>query len=155
MSRLWCALVCTLLASCAWNPVVTPYAYKGAAKVSTAETAVVWGFYDGTEMYFIEIDGKTLPSRGGAGRPISLALLPGTYTATVYFKTGEGQSADLKLPLTVEAGHTYVIENRVTPYKTHVVLGLKDLGTRTRCSYERYESFTGHAKLVCRDVEGP
>lgn len=148
------ALTFLALTSCAWNPVVTPYAYKGAAKVNAAETAVVWGFYDGTELMFIELDGKTLRSRGGGGRPISLSLLPGTYTANVYFKNIDGRYAYVDLPMTVEAGHTYVVEHKISSDNQRVGLQLKDLGMQTICRYERYEQWRGSSRLICQESGG-
>lgn len=137
------------LSGCAWNPVVTPYAYQGAAGAPVSATATIWGIADGTEMYFRAIDGKGLPSRGGGGYPISLSLLPGTYTIEVLFQNLDHRYAVLELGASVEAGHTYVVEHAITASNQVVVLRLKDLGTGTACRYERYDPLRGNARLVC------
>ena len=145
------AIVLLLLTSCSWNPVVTPYAYKEANGAPATGTATVWGIADGTEMSFREIDGKGLPSRGGGGYPISLSLLPGTYTVEIYFKNYDHRYTVVDVPMSVEAGHTYVVEHQLTPGNTHVSLRLKDLGTSTTCRYDRYDQVRGSAKLVCEE----
>jgi len=138
------------LSGCAWNPVVTPYAYGGAAGAPAAATATVWGIADGTEMYFREIDGKGLPSRGGGGYPISLSLLPGRYTIEVLFQNWDHRYAEVELRASVEAGHTYVVEHEIMAGNQVVALQLKDLGTGVTCQYDRYNQVRGNAKLVCQ-----
>lgn len=146
-------LLLALLSGCAWNPVMTPYAYRGA-EGATDGVATVWGIADQTQMYFTEVDGKGLPSRGGGGYPISLSLLPGSYTVEVYFQNFDHRFVYIDLPVTVEAGHTYRVEHRYSPDGARVGLQLKDLGTGTTCRYERYEQLTGHARLVCEPTAG-
>jgi hypothetical protein len=143
-------LVVAGLSGCAWNPVVTPYAYGGAANAPATATATVWGIADGTEMYFLEIDGKGLPSRGGGGYPISLSLLPGTYAIEVLFQNSDHRYAELELRARVAAGHTYVVEHEIIAANQIVALQLKDLGTDVTCQYERYNQVKGNARLLCR-----
>ena len=145
-----CFVLLLPLASCAWNPVITPYAYGQKSPSSASETATIWGMVDGKEMYFREIDGKSLPSRGGGGYPISLSLLPGSYTVEIYFNNVDYRYAVVNLPIRVEAGHTYVVEHEISSDDTRVILSLKDLGTTTKCNYDRYNQLRGNAKLICQ-----
>ena len=138
------------LTACAWNPVMTPYAFKDAASANAAQTATVWGFADGQQIYFRRIDGKGLPSRGGGGYPISLSLLPGTYSVEVFYVNGDGRSAIGNLPMQVEAGHTYKTEYELSPNGQSVGLYLKDLGTASTCQYARYQNMSGAARLECQ-----
>jgi hypothetical protein len=138
------------ISSCAWNPVMTPYAFKGAAQAPASGTATIWGIADGTEMYFREVNGKGLPSRGGGGYPISLSLLPGSYTIEIYFSNWDHRYTTIELPVAVEGAHTYVVDHQISPDNTRVGLYLKDLGTTTKCQYDRYNQVHGNAKLVCQ-----
>lgn len=149
MTRKLAMLGALALTSCAWNPVMTPYAFRDAAKAPAGATATVWGAADGTQMYFREIDGKGLPSRGGGGYPISLSLLPGSYDVEVLFWNYDNRSAEVHVRMTVAAGHTYVVEHRLSPDNHYVGLGLKDLGTETTCHFDRYDKVRGSATLVC------
>ena len=137
------------LSGCAWNPVMTPYAFKGASKVTPGETATIWGVADGRKIYFREINGKGLPSRKGGGYPISLSLLPGNYTIEVLYWNPDLRSALMDLPVSVEAGHTYRIETHVPNGGDRVLVRLVDLGKDVKCRYERYEKISGKAKLIC------
>ena len=144
-----CASV-LLLAACSWNPVLAPYAHGQKTPLPAAETASIWGMVDGTETYFRKVNGKGLPSRGGGGYPVSLSLLPGSYTIEIYFSNYDNRYATIDLPITVEAGHTYVVEHDISPDDTRVALRLEDLGTEVTCSYDRYNQIAGNAKLVCQ-----
>lgn len=146
----WLIMGVATLTACAWNPVMTPFAFKDAADVPPAETATIWGMADGTSMYFREVDGKSLPSRGGGGYPISLSLMPGSYSVEIYFRNWDHRYTVVDMPVTVEAGHTYVVDHAVSPNSASVELRLKDLGTTTVCRYDRYDQVRGNAKLVCQ-----
>ena len=100
------ALAALGLTACALNPVVTPYAFKGAANAQPQGLATVWGIADGTQMYFREVDGKGLPSRRGGGYPISLSLLPGAYTVEIYFLNWDHRDTVIDLPLLAWLGGT-------------------------------------------------
>lgn len=138
------------LVSCAWAPVLTPYAYGQRTPAPASETATVWGVADGTTMYFRKVNGDGLPSRGGGGYPVSLSLRPGSYVVEVHFSHVDNRYATIDLPVTVEAGHTYVVEHVISASNTHVGLNLKDLGASATCHHDRYNEFRGNAKLVCQ-----
>jgi len=149
-----CFAVALAVSGCAFNPVVTPFAFQGAQTVPAEKTATVWGIADGTQMYFREINGKGLPSRGGGGYPISLSLLPGTYDVEVYFLNYDSRYTITQMKMVVEAGHTYAVEHILSPGNTHVALRLKDLGTETVCRFDRYNEVRGNAKLACSEQGG-
>ncbi len=150
MFKKYSFLALIILTSCAWNPVVTPYAFKGASGHDRDSTATIWAVSDKTDIYFRKIDGKGLPSRGGGGYPISLSLLPGTYTIEVLFQNFDGRSAIFPMTVNVAAGHTYVTKYTISADNQRVGVVLEDRGMNTTCRYERYEKISGNAKLICQ-----
>lgn len=145
-------LAATATAGCAWNAILTPYPFRDAASAPPASVATVWGAADDTSMYLRKINGKGLPSRKGGGYPLSLTLLPGTYEIEVYFDNADNREAIFPISVTVEAGHTYLLEYKVIEDggNGRVAVRPRDLGTSAQCHYERYKTVRGSAKLVCQ-----
>lgn len=142
------------ITGCAMNPVITPYAVSGASQATESQVATIWGSADNSRVYFRKINGITLPSRGGGGFPLSIQLLPGRHVAEIYFQAVNNQGAILdsdkiQIPLTVEAGRTYVLEHRIHSGSTHISFDLRDLGKK-RCTYEaKSVGFQQIERLVC------
>ncbi|EGJ10650.1 hypothetical protein [Rubrivivax benzoatilyticus] len=138
-----------LLASCAWGPVLEPYAVGAAERMPVAESATVWGVRQGARLHFTHVDGASLPSRGGGGYPVSLVLAPGQHTLRAYFVTPDHRSTEQSLTAVLEAGHTYVVEYLLIPGTPAVLMKLVDQGKNQQCSYRRTDELRGTAVLHC------
>lgn len=139
----------TLIASCAWGPVLTPYAVEPAPRMGAADVATVWGVRQGAKLHFTHVNGESLPSRGGGGYPVSLTLAPGKHTLRVYFVMPDHRSVERSFDATVQAGHTYVVEYLTVPGTNAVLLRLADRGRNEQCQYQRTDELRGTQVLHC------
>ena len=138
-----------VLASCAWNAVLTPYGVDVADQAPASTVATIWGVREGAKLHFTHVNGDALPSRGGGGYPVSLRLAPGKHTLRVFFATPDRRSSELTLQAAVEAGHTYVVEYLIVPGTAAVALKLADRGKNEVCRYERTDELRGTTVLRC------
>lgn len=138
-----------LLASCAWNTVLTPYPVEAAERMTPADVATVWGVRQGARLHFTHVNGESLPSRGGAGYPVSLTLAPGKHSLRVFFATGDHRWTERTFEATVAAGHTYVVEYLLIPGTSAVLLKLADRGKDEQCRYEHTSEISGKPVLHC------
>lgn len=137
------------LTGCAWNPVLAPYAVADAARRPITEVATVWGVREGASLHFTHVDGRSLPSRGGGGYPVSLMLTLGEHELRVYFAGLDHRWTERKLAAQFEAGHTYVVEYLYLPEGAGVLIRLADQGPQQQCQYARTDVIRGSAKLSC------
>lgn len=143
-----------LVASCAWGPVLTPYALGNAERMPASDVATIWGVRQGARLHFTHVNGESLPSRGGGGYPVSLQLVPGKHTVRVFFAMPDHRSTEQSIVAVVEAGHTYVVEYLVIPGTPAVLLKLADQGKDQQCAYERTDPVRGTAVLRCGSRSG-
>src|SRR5690606_25393665 len=142
--KLACVLILiTLITSCSWNTVLTPYPYSGARGSALDNVATIWGRYDQALISFTAVDGEYLPSRGGAGVPRSVSLLPGSYDIKVLFSFSGYLYTYVDVPASVEAGHTYVVEYEMSPDNQSVRTWLRDLGADTSCYHQLINKIRG------------
>lgn len=146
--------VTVLLSSCAWNTVLTPYAIDAAQSLKPSEAATVWGVRQGARLHFTHVNGESMPSRGGAGYPVSLTLPPGRHRIRVFFSMGDNRSMEQTFEATVQAGHTYVVEYLLIPGTPAVLLKLDDRGTKEQCNYVQTDELRGRPVLRCSVPEG-
>lgn len=139
----------TVLAGCALNPVMEPFAVQSAAQAAPDKSAVVWGMYDDAQIFFKSVNGEKLPSRGGGGYPISLLLAPGVHRVEALYWKFEHGSGEQTKDISVEAGHTYVVEPVVSTQRGTFDFTVKDLGISQKCRFERYEEVRGRTRLIC------
>ncbi|MFM2060021.1 MAG: hypothetical protein RLY71_4406 [Pseudomonadota bacterium] len=97
--------------------------------------ATVWGVRQGATLYFTHVNGESLPSRGGGGYPVSLALPPGKHTIRVFLAMPDNRSTEQSVSTVVEAGNTYVTEFLAIPGTSAILLKLVNLGKGQQCSY--------------------
>lgn len=138
-----------LLSACALNPVMAPFAVQGAAQTTPEQSAVVWGMYDEAQIFFKGVNGESLPSRGGGGYPISLVLVPGVHRIEALYWKFEHGSGEQTKEISVEAGHTYVVEPAAATARGTFDFTVRDLGTSQKCRFERYEEVRGRTRLIC------
>jgi hypothetical protein len=132
------------------NPVYDPFPYADAATFTADKKATIWGRHDTQFTYFMKINGEKLPSRNGAGVPLSLELAPGNYTIDIFYvNPSMAGDADLTIDAMVEAGHTYKVDVSVNQATRKASATLLDLGTSTKCSFQQYNKVNGAANLVC------
>lgn len=143
------AAVAALLTSCAWNTVLTPYAVEAATRLPAGEVATVWGVRHSARLYFTHVDGESMPSRGGAGYPVSLTLAPGKHTLRVFYSAGDNRGLHQTVEATLVAGHTYVVDHLPIPGTGAVLLKLSDLGKGEQCHYEPVEGLRAAPVLRC------
>ncbi len=139
----------TLLAGCAWNPVLEPYAVADASGRPADAVATVWGVRSGAKLHFTHVDGVALPSRGGGGYPVSLTLSPGEHELRIFFAAADHRWTERKLKTQFDAGHTYVTEYLFLPEQAGVLIRLADQGPGQRCAYQRTDAVSGAAALSC------
>lgn len=143
-----------LLVSCAWGPVLTPYAVGQAERAGPAEVATVWGVRQGATLYFTHVNGESLPSRGGGGYPVSLTLPPGQHTLRIYLVTPDHRSTEQSVKANLQAGHTYVMEYLGIPGTNAFLLKLADQGPSQVCAYTSVEQLRTALQLQCRPRPG-
>lgn len=144
------------LSACAWSPVRTPYAYKADQAEPVERRATIWGRYGRQKIFFTRVNDDSLPSRRGGGVPLSLSLSPGRYTleaiVSEYTIDRVYRHATVSLSVSVDAGHSYLVDPVVSDDNSRVRLALKDLGLGFTCAYDDYEGYGAFtaAKLQCR-----
>ncbi|MNK24694.1 hypothetical protein D3C87_430080 [compost metagenome] len=152
-SLLLALVTAAVLCGCLLHTVLEPYAYGQKVPAPANQVATVWGEADRTRMSFLKVDGKGLPSRNFNGVPMALTLLPGRYTLEILYASEDFRTAQVELPVKLEAGHTYVVEHRIVG--SDVQLALRDLGTAVTCRYERYSNMpAGYATRPCERRKG-
>lgn len=143
-----------LLGGCAWNTVLTPFAVGTASTLPPSEVATVWGVRQGARLHFTHVNGESLPSRGGAGYPVSLTLPPGKHSLRVFFTMGDNRSMDRVYEAELKAGHTYVVEYLPIPGTPAVLLKLDDRGKNEQCHYAQTDELRGRPVLRCTGRAG-
>ncbi len=140
-----------VLIGCSLAPVYEPYPYSQTGQMESANSAVIWGLHDKQFIYFKKINGKKLPSRKGAGIPISIELQAGEYDIEVYYINPSAGAFDTTktLKVTVEGGHTYTLNPEMIKGKRDVKIVIEDLGVEKKCHFEQYHKVNGAAHRRC------
>ncbi|WP_049630491.1 hypothetical protein [Cellvibrio sp. pealriver] len=142
-------IILTALSGCGLIPVYEPYSFQTSGSASSNK-AVVWGLHDKEFILFKKINGKQLPSRNGAGVPLSVELEPGAYELEILYINPLGAFDTTKaVKITVDKGHTYTVNANMIAGKRDAEIKIEDLGTSKKCHFEQYHKINGAAHRIC------